>query len=120
MKKVVILAGFVIGIVVSFFLFLFITDPIKGSSSMLKDIAQGEGDLTQRLNVATKDELGELARWFNTFMDKLQDIIRDIAGNSETLGGSANDLTDLAARMSKGAEETSDRSNSVAASAEEK
>ncbi len=121
-KKIIlvfILAGFVIGIVLSVLLISSITAPIKGASSMLKDIAQGEGDLTQRLNVETKDELGELARWFNTFMDKLQGIIRDIAVNSETLGGSANTLTDLAGQMSKGAEETLERSNSVAASAEE-
>ncbi|MBI9092311.1 MAG: cache domain-containing protein [Desulfobacterium sp.] len=114
-----ILAGFAIGTTISIVLVRSIAAPIKKTSSMLKDIAQGEGDLTQRLKVVTKDELGELAGWFNTFMDKLQDIIRDIAGNSETLGGSANDLTDLAHRMSKGAQETSARSNSVASAAEE-
>ncbi|MBI9090242.1 MAG: cache domain-containing protein [Desulfobacterium sp.] len=114
-----ILAGFVLGIAASFFLIRSITSPIKATSSMLKDIAEGEGDLTQRLNVVTNDELGELAGWFNTFMDKLQNIIGEIAKNSKTLGGSAQDLIRLASQMSKGAGETSDLSDSVSAAAEE-
>ncbi len=114
-----IFAGFVLGIAVSFFLIRSITAPIKETSSMLKDIAEGEGDLTQRLNVVTKDELGELAGWFNTFMEKLQNIIREIAKKSDTLGVSAQDLTGLAGQMSNGAGETSDRSDSVSAAAEE-
>ncbi len=114
-----ILAGVVIGAGVSIFLVFSITAPIKETSFMLKDIAEGEGDLTSRLSIATKDELGELAGWFNTFMDKLQRIIRDIAANSEILGRSAHDLTALAGRMSEGSGATSERSNSVAAAAEE-
>src|SRR3546814_3430892 len=44
---------------------------------LLKDIASGEGDLTRRLDYARQDELGELAGWFNRFLDKLQPIIAD-------------------------------------------
>ncbi|MFP3374247.1 HAMP domain-containing protein, partial [Pseudomonas sp. SIMBA_068] len=49
-----------------------VTRPINNVAAMLKDIASGEGDLTQRLAYAKKDELGELANWFNRFLDKLQ------------------------------------------------
>ena len=52
---------------------------------MLKDIAEGEGDLTKRLEVTTNNELGELARRFNTFIEKLQRIIQQIAGNASSL-----------------------------------
>ena len=55
------------------------------ASSMLKDIAEGEGDLTKRLEVTTNNELGELARRFNTFIEKLQRIIQQIAGNASSL-----------------------------------
>lgn len=54
---------------------LTITRPISRVASMLKDIATGEGDLTRRLNHQSGDELGELATWFNCFLDKLQPII---------------------------------------------
>ena len=43
----------------------------------LKDLAQGEGDLTKRLPITKNDEVGELVRWFNLFMDKMHDIVRD-------------------------------------------
>ena len=39
---------------------------------MMKDIAQGEGDLTRRLEINSPDEMVELARWFNTFVEKIQ------------------------------------------------
>jgi len=49
-----------------------IVKPISIAAAMLKDIAQGEGDLTKRLSINTKDEMAELAKWFNVFIDKLQ------------------------------------------------
>ncbi len=55
-----------------------VTRPILGVAAMLKDIASGEGDLTRRLDYAKQDELGELAGWFNRFLDKLQPIIAEV------------------------------------------
>jgi len=43
---------------------------------MVKDLAEGEGDLTKRLVIASHDELGELAQWFNTFLDKITALFR--------------------------------------------
>jgi methyl-accepting chemotaxis protein len=89
--------------------------PINGAVSMLKDIAQGEGDLTKRLNVASDDELGELARWFNTFVDKLQTI----SHSATTLGGASAELSSTAGQMTVGATRTTDQSSAVAAAAEQ-
>lgn len=55
-----------------------VTQPILSVAAMLKGIASGEGDLTQRLRYAKPDELGELAGWFNRFLDKLQPIIAEV------------------------------------------
>ncbi|CRM33162.1 Putative methyl-accepting chemotaxis protein YoaH [Pseudomonas sp. 24 E 13] len=55
-----------------------VTRPINGVAAMLKDIASGDGDLTQRLTYTKKDELGELVSWFNRFLDKLQPTIAQI------------------------------------------
>jgi methyl-accepting chemotaxis protein len=49
-----------------------VTRPINSVAVMLKAIASGDGDLTQRLHYSKKDELGELVSWFNRFLDKLQ------------------------------------------------
>ena len=47
-----------------------ITRPLMTVTHELKDIAQGQGDLTSRLEVRSKDEIGELAKWFNIFLEK--------------------------------------------------
>lgn len=51
-----------------------ISRPINRVVEGLKDIAEGEGDLTKRLRVTSQDEIGALATWFNIFMEKLQDL----------------------------------------------
>jgi len=96
-----------------------IVKPINQAVSGLKDIAEGEGDLTMRLNVASNDEVGEMAHWLNTFIEKLQTIIRQIAGNSEMVGQSSTQLSQISLQLLKGAEDTSQRSTNVAAAAEE-
>lgn len=93
--------------------------PIRLIVAGLKDIAEGEGDLTKRLEVKTRDEVGDLAKWFNAFLEKLQMIIREISINSETLNGSSISLSELSHKMSEGADNMSAKSSEVATAAEE-
>ncbi len=79
----------------------------------------GEGDLSQRVKVDTEDELGSLAKSFNTFMERIQESFKELVGNTKTLDSSAGGLTEIAEEMTKGVEETSERSRTVAAAAEE-
>jgi methyl-accepting chemotaxis protein len=76
-----------------------ITRPVNKMVDGLKDIAQGEGDLTKRLNEGAKDELGELASWFNAFMDKLQQLIKEMASSSGQVQVSAEDLRKIAQQL---------------------
>ncbi len=84
----------------------------------LKDIAEGEGDLTRRLEENSNDELGDLARWFNTFIQRLQGIIREIAENSGRLATSANGLKDLSQKMTTSATDMSNESAAVSSASE--
>ncbi len=84
-----------------------------------RDIAEGEGDLTRRIVINSKDEIGELASWFNIFIEKLQGIIRTISSNTASLGNEAKNLSGIASSLAKNAQDTSERSNNVAAAAEE-
>jgi len=59
--------------------------PIRQLTLAFKDIAQGEGDLTQRLAVSGKDEIGQLASYFNEFMDKMQESIRNVNASATSL-----------------------------------
>ncbi len=96
-----------------------IVRPINKAVAGLKDIAQGEGDLTMRLEVTSKDEVGELAKWFNIFIEKLQTIIGRVSDNTREVNLAIKDLSGIAAGLSKNAEETSGRANNVATAAEE-
>ncbi len=95
-----------------------IVSPIVSVSAMLKDIAQGEGDLTRRLSSTTKDEVAEMVKWFNTFIDKLQRIMQDISGSSQRLSGSAQGLFRISGDMASGANHIKSQVSEVAGSAE--
>lgn len=106
------------GLVVSF-ITQRLTSPIVQAAAMLKDIAEGEGDLTKRLEVKTNDELKEMAKWFNIFVEKLQNMIKGMASDSSDIQGSAGDLSRISNNMSTKSSETSDKANNVAAAMEE-
>ena len=84
----------------------------------LHDIADGDGDLTRRLKITTKDELGDLARWFNVFIEKLQSIIGDISNKAEDLSSSSKNLTSLAQEMTGSALEVSSESEAITSSSQ--
>ncbi|MCO4069219.1 methyl-accepting chemotaxis protein [Pseudomonas aeruginosa] len=79
-----------------------VTRPILGVAHMLRDIAIGEGDLTQRLPHTGRDELGELAGWFNRFLDKLQPIIRDVKVSVRDARSTADQSAAISSQTSAG------------------
>jgi methyl-accepting chemotaxis protein len=93
--------------------------PVNAMVHFFMELSKGEGDLRKRIVTASKDEIGEMAQWFNAFMDKLQAIIKEIAGNSNTLEASSASLTAIAGQLTKGADIMLQRSNGVAAATEE-
>jgi methyl-accepting chemotaxis protein len=94
-----------------------ITGPIRDVTAGLRDVAEGEGDLTKRLNIGYKNEVGELASWFNVFIDKMDAMIKEIADNSGKLGNSADQLMTISTTMAQGAVNVSSRSTTVAEAA---
>jgi methyl-accepting chemotaxis protein len=70
-----------------------LTKPINDVVLVLKDIAEGEGDLSVRLNSNATDEMGELCQWFNTFVGKLNDLITRIDKTSHLLNRQLRNLT---------------------------
>lgn len=119
MSLVVILVAMLLTIVAVAYSAGLIVKPINRAIASLKDIAEGEGDLTMRLDAQSKDEVGELGFWFNTFIEKLQGIIKRIAENSNTVNSSANELSAIASELSSGALDTSQRAANVATASEE-
>lgn len=66
--------------------------PLHHLVASLKDVAAGEGDLTARLNVKSQDEIGEVAKAFNAFMDKLHPMIKQLRGAAEDVQSAAGEL----------------------------
>lgn len=95
-----------------------ISMPLRKAIEVLKDIAEGEGDLTRRLEVLTDDEVGDMAKWFNVFIARLQSIVKDIAHNASTLTKSSENLSGISTQMTKGAGVMSEKTNIVASSAD--
>ncbi|MBI4715865.1 MAG: methyl-accepting chemotaxis protein, partial [Nitrospirae bacterium] len=112
---VVIFAGFL----ATYFIAGAITRPIEKLTDALKDIAQGEGDLTRRLEVSGRDEIGELARWFNVLMDKLHGVIQRVADTTQRVGSSAIQLSATSEQLSKGTRNQSGQIAQVATAVEE-
>lgn len=96
-----------------------ITTALTETVSVLRNIAEGEGDLTRRVNQATGDELGEMGRWFNTFMVKLEGLMGQVAKSTEGVTDSSEKLFTVSHEMGVGAEETSVQANVVAAASEQ-
>jgi methyl-accepting chemotaxis protein len=92
---------------------------VRATIKMIQDIARGEGDLTRRLDASRNDELGELARWFNLFVEEIQKIIRRITEISSALAQSSAQLSETAGEMAGDAADTTSKAAGVAGAAEE-
>ena len=107
----------VIGALISLMIGLFvkrsITRPVNNLVEVAKDIAQGEGDLTKRLSASESGELGQLSGWFNSFLQRLSDLIieiKDFASNiehaSQEIASGNKDLSERTHRQSAALQQT--------------
>ncbi|MEK7851377.1 MAG: HAMP domain-containing protein, partial [Deltaproteobacteria bacterium] len=67
-----------VSIILTLSIRLGVTRPIDQTAMLLKDIAEGEGDLTRRLEVKSDDEVGQLRVWFNKFIQGMQETVRGV------------------------------------------
>jgi methyl-accepting chemotaxis protein len=92
-----------------------ITAPLQALRARMVEIAEGEGDLTQRVDDSARDEVGELASAFNRFVDKVAGTIRDIGACATSLATSATGV----ARVADGLSDRAGRSRDQARAAQE-
>lgn len=94
-KIVIITTVVIILIVLLFSLYVskVITKPINQTNDMLRDIAEGDGDLTKQLSINTKEELGTLASWFNQFIYKIKNTVGIVQKNADIIAASSIQLT---------------------------
>jgi methyl-accepting chemotaxis protein len=93
--KVLAGVGIIIGLLGAWFIANVITRRLRLSIDAMRDIARGEGDLTQRLDASGKDEITELATAFNEFVEKMQMLVGKVSGATSQLATAAEELANV-------------------------
>lgn len=113
------LGAIIIGLVLMNIMARRVTRPILAVAGMLEDIANGEGDLTRRLDYPRRDELGRLANGFNLFLNKLQPIVAKVKDSVQSARQTADQSAGIAARTSQGMQVQLSEVEQVAAASNE-
>ncbi|MEM9644564.1 MAG: methyl-accepting chemotaxis protein, partial [Planctomycetota bacterium] len=96
-----------------------IVTPIDLTVETLKDIATGDGDLTCRLSSENRDEVGQLGHWFNTFVARVEGVVKQITNGATTLSTASAAVVNNASGVSDGAEKSKRQSAEVSSAAED-
>jgi methyl-accepting chemotaxis protein len=106
-------------VIISASIVVMITGNINTMLVSLKDIAQGNGDLTKRIAQNSTDEIGDLIHWFNLFMDKLHQSINEVVKSISPLASVSDDLGTMTTRTSQITEQQSKATDDVTRSVDE-
>ena len=92
---------------------------LSSVTSMVKDIAEGEGDLTKRLDDSGKDEFAELSRWFNLFLQKLNATLVKVSSDTGQLTTAASGLLGTSRQIAQAADTVASQGATAATASEE-
>jgi methyl-accepting chemotaxis protein len=93
--------------------------PLQSIVELAHELAQGEGDLTRRLPVGSRDEVGRLSRAFNLFIEKIQEIMVEVAHESREVGLSSQKLSGISSGIAADFDSLAGKSSSVATASEQ-
>lgn len=109
----------IIAIALTMLLTKSIMTPIRRINAVMEDIANGNGDLTARLPVQSKDELGQLAGTFNLFTQKIQHTISDVISASNTVRHEMDKFNSITHQVMAKAQSQQHESDAVATAVNE-
>ncbi len=109
---IITIIGLLVSLLFGFLVRRSITAPVNDLVDMSKDIAQGEGDLTKRIVIAGKDELGDLSTWFNMFLQRLNNMVVEVKKHASNINVSSQE-------MALGNQDLSSRTHQQSSSLEE-
>ncbi|APQ13280.1 chemotaxis protein [Pseudomonas oryzihabitans] len=107
------------GLLLLWLVSLRIARPLRQMVGMLDDIAQGDGDLTRRLQVNRRDELGAIAAGFNAFLDSLQGLIGQLVNSVREVNTAATQTSAIAQRTRDGVQRQLQEIDQVATAMQE-
>lgn len=88
--------------------------PLKSTVTTLQDIAEGEGDLTRRLDESGQDELSDLAKGYNLFISKIQELVQQVADSTNQMAAATEELSAVAGETRQGVVTQRDQTTQVA------
>ncbi|MBL8025199.1 MAG: methyl-accepting chemotaxis protein [Fibrobacteres bacterium] len=100
---IILILSMAIGIGIFVFMLLNLKRSLAAINSRIRDMADGEGDLTKRLDTSGKDELGEISTNINSFVEKIHVIVKKIDSSSKTVSSTATDLSGSSRQISSNA-----------------
>lgn len=107
----------IISIIIFFAIQNLVIKKIHTFTKVLKDISEGNGDLTKRVEIKSKDEIGTMAKYFNTFADTVHSIIVSVKGLSKDVSTSSEELTVNSQQSATTAEEVAQVIDEIAKTA---
>lgn len=109
----------VIVVVVSLLFAVALIKPVRGLIDRLRDMADGEGDLTRRMDADRKDEMGEVGKWFNQFVQNVETVIIDMGGVADDVAEAATQIATRSEQMAKGMDSQTTQINAISRSIDE-
>ncbi|RMH23766.1 MAG: HAMP domain-containing protein [Planctomycetota bacterium] len=96
-----------------------IVGPIRETAEVMRDIAEGEGDLTKRIEVKSSDEVGQLAERFNAFAEKVHDLVVEVVGATHEVASAATEIAASSEEMARGMSDQQEQVVQISAAVEE-
>ncbi|MCU0689685.1 MAG: methyl-accepting chemotaxis protein, partial [Phycisphaerales bacterium] len=109
----------IVGITAALLIARSVIKPITAITNRLKDIAEGEGDLTQRVDETRGDELGVLGKWFNVFVVRIQNLMQEVSASSKQVAAASTEIAASAEEMAAGLDKQTQQTQQVSAAVEE-
>lgn len=104
----------VVGLFIAWYIGRSITHPISSAVQAMNDIAQGEGDLTKRLDAKGRDEIAQMAEAFNRFAEKVRSIVVQVSASTAQLGAAAEQMAAVTQETTQGVQQQQSETEQVA------
>jgi len=116
---VIVLVAIALSAVFSFIVIRSITNPLTAALTRMIDISEGEGDLTARIEITNKDEVGNLSTAINAFIEKIHDVISNVKTSADGLADAAQQVSDSSQSLASGSSEQAASVEETSSSLEE-
>ncbi len=103
-NTVLILCGFLLGFIALIFITRTVIKPVNNISKEMRDISEGDGNLTKTLTVKGNDEIAELTKYFNSFVAGIKEIVVKLSASSNTLNASMESISEISFELSRSTE----------------